>query len=191
VQIYYTEVDDDAYTRSVKDPEDVVAHMAHETNEWAYGQCQKIKARVQLQVPGLNHQPKAGESDEYNTGKQPAKTLWVYEGSNLVYTSVGASIYGFNFRTGQRVLNWEKLHKQYISQFLFLPDRAQAITVCEAPTALLWKLDSWCAPVATQSTRGCSLHEYACCVLALGSRNLNFRPYANELVTSVLLVPGT
>lgn len=147
VQIYSTVGDDDAYARSVKDPEDVLSHIAHETNEWAYGQCQKVKVRMELRVPGVGRQATATESDEDNNGRQPAKSLWVYEGSNLVCTAVGASIYGFNFRSGRRILNWEKLHTQYISQFLFLPDRGQAITICEAPTALLWKLEGWCVPV--------------------------------------------
>lgn len=149
VQIYSTEVDDDAYARSVKDPEDVLAHIAHETNDWAYGQCQTIRVRMELRVPGVQRLSKATDSDKDGTGRHPAKSLWVYEGSNLVCTAVGASIYGFNFRSGKRILNWEKLHVQYISQFLFLPDRGQAITICEAPTALLWKLEGWCAPVVS------------------------------------------
>lgn len=144
LQIYSTEVDDDAYARSVKDPEDVLSHIAHETNNWAYGQCQKIKLRMELRVPGLGPQSKAAQSETDSSGGQPAKILWVYEGSNLVCTGVGASIYGFNFRSGKRILNWEKLHIQYISQFLFLPDRGQAITICEAPTARMWKLEGWC-----------------------------------------------
>lgn len=146
LQIYSTEVDDDTYARSVKDPEDVLSHIAHETNDWAYGQCQKIKVRMELRVPGVACQAKA-EADDDGDGRQPAKSLWAYEGSNLVCTAVGASIYGFNFRSGKRILNWENLHNQYISQFLFLPDRGQAITVCEAPTAILWKLEGWCVSV--------------------------------------------
>jgi hypothetical protein len=126
----------------VKDPEDVLAHIAHETNAWAYGQCQKLRMRLELSVPGVN-QAEWSEARPDPSGRQPAKTLWVYEGSNLVCTAVGASIYGFNFRDGKRIMNWEKLHKQYISQFLFLPERGQAISICEAPSALFWKLEGW------------------------------------------------
>lgn len=102
---------------------------------------------MELRVPGLGRPGQAAESESDSSGRQAAKILWVYEGSNLVCTAVGASIYGFNFRSGRRILNWEKLHVQYISQFLFLPDRGQAITICEAPTARMWKLEGWYVPL--------------------------------------------
>lgn len=122
----------DAYARSVKDPEDVVSS---ESNPWAFGQCQQVKARLQLHIPLQTQHP-----DSY---RQAAKVLWVYDTCNTVFTAVCGSLYGFNLVDGTCIAFWERMHARHISSFVYLPDRNQAVSVCEAPRAIVWKVQSW------------------------------------------------
>lgn len=144
LQIYCTEPDLEAYARSVKDPEDVVSG---ETNPWAFGQCQQVKVRLHLDVPGLEAQ----HPDSYRQG---GRTFWVDDRSSVAFTAVGQSIYGFSLSDGTRIASWESIHSRHITSFLYLPDRSQAVSICEAPQAVVWKVHSWCAliPIKTSLT---------------------------------------
>eukprot|EP00892_Ulva_mutabilis_P006734 jgi/Ulvmu1/4432/UM002_0157.1 len=133
LQIYYTEPDFEAYARSVKDPEDVVSS---ERNHWAFGECQTVKARLCLHVPGLQSQ----HPDSYRQGGQ---TLWVDDSQSVVFTAVCGSVFAFSLVDGSCVASWERIHTQHVSAFLYLPDRHQAVSVCEAPKAIVWKVQSW------------------------------------------------
>lgn len=133
VQIYYTEPDFEAYARSVKDPEDVVSA---ECNPWAFGQCQLVKARLCLRVPGL-------ESQHPDSYRQGAQSLWLADADAIVFTAVRGSVFAFSVVDGSCVAAWDRLHTQHISAFLYLPDRHQAVSVCEAPKAIVWKVQAW------------------------------------------------
>lgn len=138
MQIYFTEPDFEAYARSVKDPEDVVSS---EVNPWAYGECQQVKARLRVHVPGL-------QTQHPDSNRQGAQKLWMDDSHSVAFTAVCGSVFAFSLADGSCLARWERIHSQHISAFVYLPDRHQAVSACEAPKAIVWNVQSWYVRIA-------------------------------------------
>lgn len=116
-QIYYTEPDHEAYARSAKDPDEVVDYLAGTTNRWAYGQCQTMRERMSLRVPGANcvssNVPGHARPD---LGKDWVRHISVEHEADVLFVMVQASVYGYSLASGERVLTWHGVHSQRICQ---------------------------------------------------------------------------
>jgi hypothetical protein len=119
VQVYYSESDKEAYARAAKDSDEVLAFLAHTTNRWAYGQCQRVRERMSLRVPDANcvsANVAASAQGRLDLSKQWVRHVEVHHGADIVFVIVQASVYGFSLETGQRLLSWEGIHPQRICQ---------------------------------------------------------------------------
>jgi hypothetical protein len=119
MQVYYSETDPDAYARTGKDPDEVLAFLAHTTNSWEFGECQTVRERMSLRVPGANCVssnvvPPAQLRVDLN--KQWIRHLDVHHEADMAFVLVQASVYGFSLETGQRLLSWEGIHPQRVCQ---------------------------------------------------------------------------
>lgn len=120
MQVYYTKPDHEAYLRTAKDPDDVVAHLKGLTNCWAYGQCQAVHERMTLRVPGAACistnavQPKAAHAG-VAVDKEWLWGLTLHEDHDLVFVAVQLSVYGFSLEDGTRLFDWENLHRQPVT----------------------------------------------------------------------------
>lgn len=117
VQIYYTEPDHDAYARSAKEADEVVDFLAGTTNRWAFGQCQTMRERMTLRVPGANYVssnvPGCGRPD---LCKAWIRHISVQHEADVLFVMVQATVYGFSLASGERMLTWDSMHSQRICQ---------------------------------------------------------------------------
>lgn len=119
-QVYYTQPDHNAYLRTAKDPDDVVAHLKGLTNCWAYEQCQTVHERMTLRVPGAacnsaNTQPPQATHADVAVDKEWLWNLTLNAEHDLVFVAVQLSVYAFSLEDGTRLFDWEVLHKQPVT----------------------------------------------------------------------------
>jgi hypothetical protein len=134
VQIYCTEPDHGAYGRSGKEPDEVRVYLADATNHWAYGQCQALRERCTLRVPGANALSSnvAGAQGIVDLDKEWVRSVVVHEGHDVVLVAVALSVYGFSLEDGARVFAWEDLHMRRISHVRLCLDVAlYVLCVCD------------------------------------------------------------
>jgi hypothetical protein len=119
MQIYFTEPDREAYARTAKDPDEILAFLAGTTSRWAFGQCQTMKERMTLCVPAANsvstNVPRHAKG-AIDLNKVWIRSVTVHEGRDTVLVTIGRSVYGYSLEDGRRIASWEGLHSQHVSK---------------------------------------------------------------------------
>ena len=118
MQVYFSDPDHEAYGRTAKEPDEVLAYLTASTNHWAYGQCQHLKERMTLRVPGSNTHSSnmpASALTAVRHDRPWVRSVCVHDGADIVLVACQLSVYGFGLEDGLRVFAWEELHLQRIT----------------------------------------------------------------------------
>ena len=115
--------------------------------------------QCQYRVPGVNQQrvPKS-----VGMQQQPdwCHKVFLQEDLQVVYVPVGGSVYGFRVQDGERINNWEDIHKQPITAVVHPPGSNHIITGSHDMTAKVCMLSCFhlfLAPASNPSLLLCNL----------------------------------
>ncbi|KAL3143046.1 hypothetical protein ABBQ38_003321 [Trebouxia sp. C0009 RCD-2024] len=106
---------------------------------WQLGAFQSIRERITFRVPGANQQRvpnKVGVVKQADWCQQ----AFLQEQLQLLYVPIQGSVYGFRIDDGERVYNWENLHKQLVTAVVHPAGSNHIITGSHDMTAKLWAL---------------------------------------------------
>ncbi|DBA99981.1 TPA: hypothetical protein ACH3X1_013852 [Trebouxia sp. C0004] len=106
---------------------------------WELGAFQSIHERVTFRVPGAN-QHRVPKSAGLVKQADWCQQAFLQEELQVLYVPIKGSVYGFCIDDGERIYNWEGLHKQLVTAVVHHPGSNHIITGSHDMTAKLWAL---------------------------------------------------
>ncbi|KAL0051218.1 hypothetical protein WJX82_003945 [Trebouxia sp. C0006] len=106
---------------------------------WELGAFQSIHERVTFRVPGAN-QHRVPKSAGLVKQADWCQQAFLQEELQVLYVPIKGSVYGFRIDDGERMYNWEGLHKQLVTAVVHHPGSNHIITGSHDMTAKLWAL---------------------------------------------------
>ncbi|KAA6429678.1 MAG: hypothetical protein FRX49_00112 [Trebouxia sp. A1-2] len=106
---------------------------------WELGAFQSIHERVTFRVPGAN-QHRVPKSAGLVKQADWCQQAFLQEELQVLHVPIKGSVYGFRIDNGERIYNWEGLHKQLVTAVVHHPGSNHIITGSHDMTAKLWAL---------------------------------------------------